>query len=129
METLLRTALLDWLRADPVLSGQLNAIEEESPLRASRPWLGIATSASTDWGTKTRSGREVRIALELQTRGDDAATDGDLVAALEKRVSALPRTQAGFDCITIQFLRARAERRKNHQRAILLEYRFRLLET
>lgn len=128
METLLRAALLAWLRDDPVLTSALNAIEEESPVRASAPWLGIATSASADWSTKTREGREVRLALELLTRGEDAASNGDLVAALEQRIRSFPRAQTSFDCATVQFLRARAERRARHQRAILLEYRFRLLE-
>lgn len=128
METLLRAALLAWLRDDPVLTSALNAIEEESPVRASAPWLGIATSASADWSTKTRDGREVRLALELLTRGEEAASNGDLVAALEQRIRSFPRAHTGFDCVTVQFLRARAERRARHQRAILLEYRFRLLE-
>ncbi len=128
METLLRAALLAWLRDDPALTAALNAIEEESPVRASVPWLGIATSASADWSTKTCNGREVRLALELLTRGEDAASNGDLVAALEQRIRIFPRAHTGFDCVTVQFLRARAERRARHQRAILLEYRFRLLE-
>jgi hypothetical protein len=129
METLLRAALIDWLRTDTDLSEALNAVEEESPVRASPPWLGIATSASVDWSTKERIGREVRIAVELQTRGDDTAGDGALVCAVEKRITALPRDQTGFELITIQFLRARAERRERNLRSILLEYRFRILET
>ncbi|GAA4641923.1 hypothetical protein GCM10023115_02560 [Pontixanthobacter gangjinensis] len=129
METLLRAALLDWLRSDLTLADLLNAVEEESPVRATPPWLGIATSASIDWSAKNRIGREVRIALELQTRGDDAVGDGALVAAIEKRMTAFPRNQSGFDMITVQFLRARAERRPQNLLTILLEYRFRILET
>lgn len=129
METHLRAALIDWLRSDAFLSEQLNAVEEESPVRASPPWLGIAASASVDWSTKERVGREVRIAVELQTRGDDVAGDGALVSKLEKRITALPRNQSEFDIATIQFLRARAERRARNLRSILLEYRFRILET
>ncbi|MXO91223.1 tail completion protein gp17 [Pontixanthobacter aquaemixtae] len=129
METLLRAALVDWLRNDPSLSGVLNAVEEESPVRASPPWLGIAASASIDWSTKGRAGREVRIAVELNTRGDEIAADGALVRAIEQRISALPRIQTGFEIATIVFLRARAERRERNLRAVLLEYRFRILET
>lgn len=127
MENLLRGALLEWLRDDPVLDDTLNAIEEQSPVRATVPWLALATSASTDWSTKDRTGREVRVAFELQTRGDDAAADGDLVAAIEKRISAFPTDHTAFACVTVQFLRARAERRARNMRSILLEYRFHLL--
>ncbi|GGN43746.1 hypothetical protein GCM10011349_08230 [Novosphingobium indicum] len=128
MEIALRAALIAWLAADPALSAQLNAIVEEAPSRTSLPWLGLAASASTDWSCKTTVGREVRIALELHCRGDAPDTAADLVAAIEARVESLPRGQTGFAVATIRFLRARAEQHGQNRRAILLEYRFRLLE-
>lgn len=127
MEIALRAALLQWLSADPTLSGALNAIAEEAPSRASLPWLAIAASASTDWSCKTATGREVRVALELHCRGDTPDAAADLVSAIEARIQSLPRAQPGFTVTTIQFLRARAERRGESRRAVLLEYRFRLL--
>ena len=128
MEHELRAALIAWLRAGPAPLDGLNAVEEEAPLRASPPWLGIAASASADWSTKDRKGREVRVALELHTRGDQIASDAALVSAIDRRVEALPREQAGFSIASITFLRARAERRANNLRSVLLEYRFRCLE-
>lgn len=128
METLLRAALIDWLRADPVLAGLLNTIDEEAPVRASPPWLGLAASASADWGAKGLRGREVRIALELQTRSDDPAATANTTLAIEQRVEGLPRQQTAFDVVNVTFLRTRAEQRPGNRRAVLLEYRFRLLE-
>ncbi|SFF73937.1 Protein of unknown function [Novosphingobium sp. CF614] len=127
MEIALRAALLEWLAADPALSGELNAITEEAPSRASLPWLAVAASASTDWSCKTARGREVRIALELHCRGDMPDAAAAIVAAIEARIESLPRAQPGFQLVTAQFLRARAEQRGESRRAILLEYRFRLL--
>jgi hypothetical protein len=127
-EPLLRAALVAWLAADPVLSAELNAIVEEAPTRTAAPWLGIVASASTDWSVKQRRGREVRIAVELNLRGDAPETGAAVVAAVEARIEAMPRAQTGFDLVTIQFLRARAEQRPANLRAVLLEYRFRLLE-
>lgn len=126
MEILLRTALIEWLRSDPQLAS-LNAVEEESPLTASVPWLGIAASAAADWGTKDRAGREVRIAIELVTRGDDPAADPALSRSIEQRIQSLPSAQPEFAVVTIRFIRSRAERRAGNLRALLLEYRFRLL--
>ena len=125
MEPLLRAALLDWMRAAPAPLDLLSAIEEEAPPRATAPWLAIAASASTDWSTKDRVGREVRIALELHSRGPD---DAALATAIERRLAALPQSQDGFEIASIQFLRARSERRANNARATLFEYRFRCLE-
>ena len=66
--------------------------------------------------------------IELQSRGDDIATDGTLVAAIDKRVGELPQAQTGFHIASVAFLRGRTERRPENLRATLLEYRFRLIE-
>lgn len=127
MENDLRAALIAWLRADPALAG-INAIEEESPLGTSPPWLGIAASASIDWGTKDRPGREVRIALELETHTDLTDGDAPLLGLIERRVLDLPPFQPGFELASIRFLRSRSEARADNRRGALLEYRFRILE-
>ena len=110
-----------------MLANLLNAVTEEAPSRAAPPWLGIAASASGDWSTKDRAGREVRVALELHCRGDDPGTAAALSRAVEARIEALPRSQDGFAVATIAFQRARAEQRPGNLRAVLFEYRFRLL--
>jgi hypothetical protein len=125
MENFLRAALINWLRSDPELAN-INAIEEEAPVNASAPWLGIATSASTDWGSKDRPGREVRIALELESRADEPGADGALLTAIERRVLDLPPFHAGFELAAIRFLRSRSEERANNLRGALLEFRFRI---
>ncbi|OBV09947.1 tail completion protein gp17 [Erythrobacter dokdonensis] len=126
MENELRAALIAWLRSDPALAS-INSVEEEAPLRASPPWLGIAASAAIDWGSKDRPGREMRIALELETLTDLTAVDASLLGAIERRVLALPPFQPGFEVASIRFLRSRSEARENNRRAALLEFRFRLL--
>ena len=129
METELRAALVEWLATDAILANLVNAVVEEAPSRAAPPWLGIAASASTDWSTKDRAGREVRVALELHCRGDDPGTAAATSQAIEARVEAMPRGHPGFEIATIAFLRARAEQRPGNLRAVLLEYRFRVLAT
>jgi hypothetical protein len=129
METELRAALIAWLQTDAVLADLLNSVTEEAPSRAAPPWLGIAASASADWSTKERRGREVRVAFELHCRGDDPGTAGATAQAIEARIEALPRSQAGFEVANTTFLRARAEQRAGNVRAVLMEYRFRVLGT
>ena len=125
MENDLRAALIAWLAADPALAG-LNAMEEEAPLSVTPPWLGIAASASVDWGTKDRPGREIRVALELESTTDLTAGDAALLGAIERRVLDLPPFQPGFELASIRFLRARSEARSDNRRAALLEFRIRL---
>jgi hypothetical protein len=127
MEIALRSALISWLASDTALSAQLNAVVEEAPSRTALPWLAIAASASADWSAKDRTGREVRLALELHCRGDRPDSAATLVDQIEARIASLPAAQSGFRIITTQFLRARAEQRGANTRAILLEYRFRFM--
>jgi hypothetical protein len=125
MENSLRAALIDWVRGDPALA-MINTIEEEAPLRASAPWLGISASASADWGTKDRPGREVRIALELESRTDETGADTLLLQAIERRVLDLPPFHPAFEIASIRFLRSRSEAREHNLRGALLEFRFRI---
>lgn len=127
MESRFRRDLLAWLAADPVLAAGLNAVGEESPLSAPPPWLGIAASASADWGAKGAPGREVRLALELVQRADDTEGVADLADALERRIATMPAAQSGYRVVVTQFLRSRAEQRPGNIRAVLTEYRFLLL--
>lgn len=127
MENALRAQLIEWLRSAPGLSS-INTIEEEAPRGTSAPWLGIAASASVDWGTKDRPGREVRLALELESRTDDPAADAALLLAIERRVLAFDPVSTDFELASIRFLRARSEARANNLRGALLEFRFRLFE-
>lgn len=127
METALRAALLDHLRADAALMDAINLVDEAEIERASTPWLAMVASAAIDWSTKTHAGREVRVALELRMHGDDPATGANIAGQVDARVLSLPADQTGFRVVGAHFLRSRAERRERNARAILREYRFRLL--
>lgn len=127
MEIAMRSALIEHLKAQPALSQELAAITEEAPVRSSLPWLAIVASASADWSHKTGTGREIRVAIELQTRGDDAATAGSLVETIEGAMGSFPADQPTLAIVSRQFLRARTEQRGGTIRAVLLEYRFRVL--
>ncbi|MCH7629045.1 MULTISPECIES: DUF3168 domain-containing protein [Novosphingobium] len=129
MEIAFRSALLAWLQADPALSGNLNAVVEEAPSRTALPWLALTASASTDWSTKTEAGRDIRVALELNYRGDDPLSEAALIAAIERRVESLPADQsaAGFRIASLMFLKGRAEQRGEARRALVLEYRVRVM--
>ncbi len=129
MEISFRAALMAWLRADPILADMLNSIEDDGPVAASPPHLALVASAGTDWSTQTARGREIRLALELAGRGDDPAQTAVLAQRVEQRIATLAPQQAGYRIVVTQFLRSRVERRRRGLRAVLLEYRFTLIDT
>ena len=103
------------------------SVDEAEIERASAPWLALVASAAIDWSIKTHAGREVRVAFELRLHGDDPVTGANIAEQVDARVLSLPADLAGFRVVTAQFLRGQAERRERNARAILREYRFRLL--
>lgn len=129
MEIPFRAALVAWLASDREVAGALNAVVEEAPSRTALPWLALTTSASTNWGTKTLAGREIRVALELNFRSDDPLGGAALVAAIEARVESLPvdQSSSGFRIASVSMIRARAEQRGEAVRVVVLEYRARVL--
>lgn len=129
METQFRRDLLAWLAEDAALVAAVGRPGEEEPEKPSPPSLTIAASASTDWSTKDRQGRDIRLALELVTRGEDEETILGPGATLERRVATFPSTQPGYRVAVVQFLRSRSERRKGNIRAVVSEWRFLILDT
>ncbi|MBF9150421.1 DUF3168 domain-containing protein [Novosphingobium jiangmenense] len=129
MEIPFRAVLIDWLASDAALGAALNAVVEEAPSRVALPWLALTASASTNWGTKTLAGREIRVALELNFRSDDPLGGAALVAAIEARVESLPydQTASGFRIASLAMLKARAEQRGEALRVFVLEYRARVM--
>lgn len=129
MEIPFRAVLIGWLASDATLGAALNAVVEEAPLRVALPWLALTASASTNWGTKTLAGREIRVALELNFRSDDPLGGAALVAAIEARVESLPydQTAKGFRIASLAMLKARAEQRDEALRVVVLEYRARVM--
>jgi Protein of unknown function (DUF3168) len=129
MELAFRAVLVAWLAGDSTLSAGLNAIVEEAPIKTALPWLALTASASTDWSNKSGRGREIRIALELNYRGYEQLAETNVIGAIEARMESLPADQsaAGFRIASLTFLRARAEQRGEALRALVLEYRARVL--
>ena len=128
IEHALRADLAQWLGDDSTLGARLNAVHEEGPVLSPAPTLAIVASAAADWSSKTSRGREVRLALELIDRSDRPAETAALLKRVEERIATLAPEQSGYRIVVTQFLRSRTERRPKALRAVLLEYRFRLLE-
>ena len=127
METLVRAALMAWLAESTGLAEMLSSISEEKPARPTLPWLAIAASSAVDWSTKTDTGAEVRVSLQLACRGDLPGDAAALVAALDAAVMAMPAAQAGFAIVSVRFVKSRSAQTGPTARAVTVDYRFRVL--
>ncbi len=91
-EQAVRARALALLRGDEALAGLVHGIFDGVPPRVSAPYISVAAAEGSDWGTKDRAGREVRLILVLTGAG--SALD-DASAARIESVAAGLRGQAG----------------------------------
>jgi len=127
METLVRGALLAWLDGAPGLAGLLSCVSEEKPARPTLPWLAVVSSSAVDWSTKTETGAEVRLALQLQCRGEVPGDAAALAVAVDSAVQAMPAAQAGFRVVSVRFVKSSVAQAGPTVRGMVLTYRFRVL--
>lgn len=119
-------AVIDWLAGDAALMAQVNGVFHRAPARIAAPYVLLDDVLATDWGTKDRPGREVRLAFALRDGSQDAAPVSAIAAALETRLLALPRTGTGYRLASLQPLRSRTVRIGDIW-LVTLDYRARLL--
>lgn len=109
----------------------LNRIEPGASVRASEPYVTIEPLVASDWGTKDRAGRELRVAVTVRDLAERAARLHALAGAVEAAVMALPAevpaAGGGWRIVSIAFLRGRTASEKAGTWAATLEWRVRVL--
>ena len=88
-------------------------------------------SREIDERKKRKALRRLRKAAELAARGEGPELsdwERTFLEEVEERIESLPRQHPGLTLASSTFLRTRAEQRPRNTRAVLIEYRFRILE-
>lgn len=119
-------SVIDWLASDAALLAQVNGVFHRSPARIAAPYVLLDDVLATDWGTKDRSGREVRLAFSIRDGSSDAAPMSAIGGALDLRLMTMPRTGGSFQLVSLHPLRSRTVRFGELWLATL-DYRARLL--
>lgn len=119
-------AVLDWLSSDTALLAQVNGVFHRAPARIAPPYVLIEDVLATDWGTKDKPGREVRLALLIRDGSQDLGPVSAIAQALDIRLMAMPRTGAGHRLVSFHPLRSRTVR-IGETWLVTLDYRARLL--
>lgn len=98
-----------------------------APPRAPFPYIVIGDSPVSDWSTKTQTGREIRLALNVWDDGDVAENLRMLMIAVEAAMDVFPRALPGWQVASLIFLRSLTTRDPGAPALGLIEYRLRLL--
>ncbi len=124
-EMAVRGAVLEALRGDAALAAMLNGVWDGPPVKASAPYVVLGECIGVDWGTKDRAGREVRVAMTVQDKRENA----DGLAALLALVDAAVRrvTVPGCEMGAVGLVRSRVLRARDEGWRAVVEYRVRVL--
>jgi Protein of unknown function (DUF3168) len=114
------------LAARPGL-GELTGIYDGPPPRAAFPYVSISGGATSDWSTKTATGRELRFALTIWDDGEEALRLHMLMAEAEAAVASVPRDLPGWRVASLVFARSLIARDPAGPWVGLIEHRVRML--
>ncbi|SEH17403.1 Protein of unknown function [Sphingopyxis sp. YR583] len=101
----LRGRALELLANDDALTGMVHGIFDGTPPRASAPYVTIGATEGSDWGTKDRAGREIRLTLTLI--GIGSAADDKAAGRVEAVVASLRGPAGAWTVVGARTIRTR----------------------
>ena len=104
-ESAVRARAIAELGGDAELATLINGVFDGTPPRASAPYVSVGAAEGSDWGTKDRAGREVRLTLTLHGVGSSA--DGRAAARLEAAAQGLRGPAAEWTVAAVRTIRTR----------------------
>lgn len=104
-EQAVRARALGSLMDDAALAGLVHGIFDGTPPRVSAPYVMVGAAEGSDWGTKDRAGREVRLTLTLV--GVGGGIDDKAAARIEAVVAALRGAADGWSVVGARTIRTR----------------------
>lgn len=127
-EGAVRVAVAAALRADAVLTAALNGVFDGPAVRASPPYAELGDTLASDWGTKDRRGREVRIAVLLRDLAERPERLAELADKAGAAIETMPRMLDGWRIASLAPLRSRMAGEGPGKWIAVIEYRVRILE-
>ncbi len=104
-EQAVRRRALAVLGGDEALAGLIHGVFDGVPPRASAPYVSVGAAEGSDWGTKDRAGREVRLSLTLYGQG--AGVDDAAAGRIEAVIAGLRGEADGWDIVGARVVRTR----------------------
>jgi len=126
-ESDIRAALLGHLRGDAALMAQVNRVHDGAPVKATPPTLTLGECAGSDWATKDRDGRELRIGLTIEDDRETPARIGGIMPLADAAVRQLPDMIGGWRVGSLRLVRSRLAKARDGRWNAVMDYRIRVL--
>ncbi len=105
----------------------LNGAYPGNPIEATVPFAVVETGPETDWGHKSASGRELRLAVTLRDAGEAPSRMQALMTLAEQAVGSVEIGEADWHLVSFVFLRSRLVQDRSGGWAAVMEWRARML--
>lgn len=123
----IRTALIAELRTDAALAAQVNRVHDGVPVKSTPPTLIVGECSGSDWGTKDKAGRELRIALTIEDDLETPTRIGGIIPLADAAVQRIAGTISGWQVGSLRLVRSRLLRTNAGRWNALMDYRIRVL--
>lgn len=120
-----RAGVLAALRAAPEL--EVTRVVE-GVTKATPPFVQLRDVGASDWGTKDRAGRELRVGVTVRDVADLPGRVEALAAAAEAALLALPRVLGRWRVASVVLTRSLVLSEGERRWAVLVDVRVRVLE-
>lgn len=124
-EMAVRAGVLTALQGDAALAALLNGVWDGVPVKASAPFAVVGECLGSEWGTKDRPGREVRVTLTVQDRREGGGGLAEMLALADAAVKRV--VVPGYEVGTVALLRSRVVRGREDGWRAVVDYRVRVL--
>ncbi|MGJ3629192.1 tail completion protein gp17 [Sphingomonas sp. MMS24-JH45] len=120
-----RAAALARLRGEAALT--VNRVLDGADGRGTMPYAVLRDVIASDWGTKDRDGREVRVGITIRDEGESPTRVTRLASVAEGALLDLPRGLTGWRVASVVPVRSAVLAEGQGRWAALIDVRVRVL--
>ncbi|MEO8723151.1 MAG: DUF3168 domain-containing protein [Sphingobium sp.] len=129
-ENEIRAAVIAELQSDTALSAHINRVYDGVPVKASTPSVSVGECAGSDWGTKDRNGRELRIGIAISDQTETATRIGQIMPLVEAAVRRVGTMTIGtWQIGSVLLVRSRLVSQGDGRWSAIMDYRIRTLQS
>jgi hypothetical protein len=126
----IRAAVIAELQGDAVLGALVNRVYDGQPAKASPPNVSVGECAGSDWATKDKDGRELRIGITISDQTETATRIGQIMPLIEAAVRRVGGLAIGtWQIGSILLIRSRLVSLGEGRWSAIMDYRIRALQS
>jgi len=124
----IRTALVALLQADSALNAQVNRVYDGVPAKATPPMVVVGDCIGSDWATKDKAGRELRLGVQIEDNRETPNRISAIMPLVDVAVQGLTGTIGVWHVGSLVMIRSRLVRNSAGRWVAVMDYRIRVLE-